>query len=250
MPGKHQLRAETWGETTIAYSSLFHLHYRGISQQPQQVCIGCSITWDSFISKHGKSFKTNLKWTKSRTSEAWSTYAGWWSISAGKSVVDFHLTEDMYHGEQRWPCCLEQTSSKKPYDASALLNTTPHHRGAPSAENSLKWRNANILWLVCIYLAICHCWCPWWLWYWRLTCKQCNFWVFWFYTTQLGSVWQNPKWMGLTLETNEKYPLASPQYCIMTHWLWLYVCSLQWNHWTASRYCTKFPCTKSLHGVL
>lgn len=125
LPGKYQLRAstyshETWGETTIAYSSLFHLHYRGNSQQPQQVCIGSSITWDSFISQHGKSFKPNLNWTKSRTSEAWSTYAGRWSISAGKPVVYFHLAEDIYRTGQRWLCCLEQTPSKKPYDGAAL----------------------------------------------------------------------------------------------------------------------------------
>lgn len=73
--------------------------------------------------------------------------------------------------------------------------------------------------------------------------KTVQFLGFLVYTSQLGSVWQNPKWMGLTLETNEKYPLASPQYCIMTHWLWLYVCSLQWKPWRASRCCTTFPCT-------
>lgn len=80
--------------------------------------------------------------------------------------------------------------------------------------------------------------------------KTVQFLGFLVYTSQLGSVWQNPKWMGLTQETNEKYPLPSPQYCIMTHWLWFYVCSLQWNHWRTSRCYTKFPCTKSLQGVL
>lgn len=147
------------------------------SQQPQQVCIGCSITWDSFISKHGKSFKTNLNWTKSRTSEAWSTYAGRWSISAGKSVVYFHLNAGIYRTEQRWLCCHIIKAARW---CISSLNTMPHHRVAPSAENSLKWKNANMLQGVCIYLAICHHSCPWWLWYWRLTWKQCNFWVFWF----------------------------------------------------------------------
>lgn len=79
--------------------------------------------------------------------------------------------------------------------------------------------------------------------------KTVQFLGFLVYTSHLGSVWQNPKWMGLTLETNEKYPLALPQYCIMIPWLF-YVCSLQWNHWKASRCCAKFPCTKSLQGVL
>lgn len=76
-------------------------------------------------------------------------------------------------------------------------------------QNKVKWTPGGI----------CH---PQWLQgprYWRVTCKQYNFWVLWFLQPWVGSVWQNPKWVGLTPGTNEEFDLASPQCSIMTRWL-------------------------------
>ena len=76
-------------------------------------------------------------------------------------------------------------------------------------QNKVKWMPGGI----------CH---PQWLQglrYWRVTCKQYNFWVLWFLQPWVGSVWQNPKWVGLTPGTNEEFDLASPQCSIMTRWL-------------------------------